>query len=46
MDRGAYPRATAHRVSESDMTGVTEHACIHAVIRYKTDLVCPLLSFP
>ena len=24
------------RVSESDMTGVTEHARIHAVVRYKT----------
>ena len=24
------------RVSESDMIGVTEHAYIHAVVRYKT----------
>ena len=28
MDRGAW-RATVHRVAESDMTEVTEHACMH-----------------
>ena len=31
---GAW-RATVHRVAESDMTEVTEHACMHA--QYKVN---------
>ena len=38
MDSGAW-WATVHEVAESDMTEVTEHACIHEILwKAKCDL--------
>ena len=37
MDRGSW-RATAQRVAESDMTEVTERACMQGTYRFETIL--------